>query len=138
MANMSVVESKRGTAEAESVTKLTQLAFLFIPLTFSASIFSMQVKELDASRKSIAAFFILAIIITTASYALRLLIRKRKLHWLPKETPRGYQAGRWSSARFPHPYTNFHSVVVATRRPPHHHRDSSGGTTGHTGSCPLD
>lgn len=35
----------------------------------------MQVKELDASRISIAAFFILAIIITTASYALRLLIR---------------------------------------------------------------
>lgn len=75
MANMSIVESKRGIAEAESVTKLTELAFFFIPLTFSASIFSMQVKELNASRISIAAFFILAIIITTASYALRLVIR---------------------------------------------------------------
>ena len=75
MANMSIVESKRGIAEAESVTKLTELAFFFIPLTFSASIFSMQVKELDASRVSIAAFFTLAIIITFASYALRLLIR---------------------------------------------------------------
>ena len=75
MANMSIVESKRGIAEAESVTKLTELAFFFIPLTFSASIFSMQVKELDASRVSIAAFFILAIMITFASYALRLLIR---------------------------------------------------------------
>ena len=41
MANMSIVESKRGIAEAESVTKLTELAFFFIPLTFSASIFSM-------------------------------------------------------------------------------------------------
>ena len=78
MANMSIVESKRGIAEAESVTKLTELAFFFIPLTFSASIFSMQVKELDASRISIAAFFTLAIIITTASYALRLLIRSEK------------------------------------------------------------
>ena len=78
MANMSIVESKRGIAEAESVTKLTELAFFFIPLTFSASIFSMQVKELNASRISIAAFFVLAIIITTASYALRLVIRSQK------------------------------------------------------------
>ena len=78
MANMSIVESKRGIAEAESVTKLTELAFFFIPLTFSASIFSMQVKELNASRISIAAFFILATIITTASYALRLVIRSQK------------------------------------------------------------
>ena len=78
MANMSIVESKRGIAEAESVTKLTELAFFFIPLTFSASIFSMQVKELDASRISIAAFFTLAITITTASYALRLVIRSER------------------------------------------------------------
>jgi Mg2+ and Co2+ transporter CorA len=75
MANMSIVESKRGIAEAESVTKLTELAFFFIPLTFSASIFSMQVKELSSSRVSLSTFFILAIIITTCSYALRLFIR---------------------------------------------------------------
>lgn len=78
MANMSIVESKRGIAEAESVTKLTELAFFFIPLTFSASIFSMQVKELNASQTSIVAFVILAFIVTTASYALRLLIRSEK------------------------------------------------------------
>ena len=86
MANMSIVESKRGIAEAESVTKLTELAFFFIPLTFSASIFSMQVKELDASRISIAAFFALAIIVTTASYALRLLIRSERFVYYRKKT----------------------------------------------------
>lgn len=86
MANMSIVESKRGIAEAESVTKLTELAFFFIPLTFSASIFSMQVKELNASRISIAAFFILAIIITTASYALRLLLRSENFIDLRRKT----------------------------------------------------
>ena len=84
MANMSIVESKRGIAEAESVTKLTELAFLFIPLTFSASIFSMQVRELDATRVSIAAFFILAIIITTSSYGLRLFIRSTSVIRLKK------------------------------------------------------
>ena len=86
MANMSIIESKRGIAEAESVTKLTELAFFFIPLTFSASVFSMQVKELNASRTSIAAFFILAVIITTALYALRLLIRSEKFTDLKKRS----------------------------------------------------
>ena len=75
LASISIVESKRGISEAESVTKLTELAFLFIPLSFSASIFGMQVKELNPANVSISAFFIMAFIITTFSYALRLLIR---------------------------------------------------------------
>lgn len=75
MANMSIVESKRGIAEAEGVSKLTELAFFFIPLTFSASIFSMQVKELNAADISVSAFIILAIIVTFLSYGLRLFIR---------------------------------------------------------------
>lgn len=41
VANLSIHESRGGIAEAEGVTKLTELAFLFLPLTFSASIFSM-------------------------------------------------------------------------------------------------
>lgn len=75
LTTMSLAESKRGIAEAESVTRLTQLAFFFIPLTFSASIFSMQVKELNASVTPISAFVILAICITIGSYALRLAMR---------------------------------------------------------------
>lgn len=75
MANMSIVESKRGIAEAEGVSKLTELAFFFIPLTFSASIFSMQVKELNAADISVSAFIILAIIVTFLSNGLRLFIR---------------------------------------------------------------
>ena len=87
MANMSIVESKRGIAEAEGVAKLTELAFFFIPLTFSASIFSMQVKELSEAETSVSAFIILAIIITVLSYALRLLIRsesftRRRHGWI--------------------------------------------------------
>jgi hypothetical protein len=79
MANMSIVESKKGIAEAESVSKLTELAFLFIPLTFSASVFSMQVKELSTTKTPLSAFFILAITITTCSYALRLFIRSKSV-----------------------------------------------------------
>ncbi|KAL9599900.1 MAG: hypothetical protein Q9219_003533 [cf. Caloplaca sp. 3 TL-2023] len=75
MTAMSLVESKRGISEAESVTKLTELAFFFIPLTFSASLFSMQVKELDASDTSVGVFFGVALTVTICSYALRLIIR---------------------------------------------------------------
>ncbi|KAL8845892.1 MAG: hypothetical protein Q9221_008976 [Calogaya cf. arnoldii] len=75
MTAMSLVESKRGISEAESVTKLTELAFFFIPLTFAASLFSMQVKELDANTTSVAVFFAVALTITVCSYALRLVIR---------------------------------------------------------------
>ncbi|KAL8943781.1 MAG: hypothetical protein Q9211_000864 [Gyalolechia sp. 1 TL-2023] len=75
MTAMSLVESKRGISEAESVTKLTELAFFFIPLTFAASLFSMQVKELDADTTSVGVFFGVALTITACSYVLRLAIR---------------------------------------------------------------
>ena len=75
MTLMSLVESKRGIAEAESVTKLTELAFLFIPLTFSTCLFSMQIKELNASTTSLGDFFLVAILVTASSYVLRLVIR---------------------------------------------------------------
>ena len=75
MTAMSLVESKRGISEAESVTKLAELAFFFIPLTFAASLFSMQVKELDANTTSISIFFAVALTMTVSSYVLRLVIR---------------------------------------------------------------
>lgn len=75
MTAMSLVESKRSISEAESVTKLTELAFFFIPLTFAASLFSMQVKELDANTTSVGVFLGVALTITVCSYALRLAIR---------------------------------------------------------------
>lgn len=44
MSTMSIIESERAIDEAEGVTKLTELAFLFVPLSFSATIFGMQVE----------------------------------------------------------------------------------------------
>lgn len=77
MASMSIVESEKGIAEAESVSKLTELAFLYIPLTFSASLFSMQVKELSGSNISIGYFLLTAIVVAVVSYSIRLVIRSR-------------------------------------------------------------
>ncbi|KAL8649550.1 MAG: hypothetical protein Q9226_005526 [Calogaya cf. arnoldii] len=78
MTTMSLIESKRGISEAESVTKLTELAFFFIHLTFAASLFSMQVKELDGSTTSVGVFLAVALAITICSYSLRLVIRSSK------------------------------------------------------------
>jgi Mg2+ and Co2+ transporter CorA len=44
MSTLSIIESQRAISEAESVTKLTELAFFFIPISFSATLFGMQVK----------------------------------------------------------------------------------------------
>ncbi|KAI9882569.1 MAG: hypothetical protein M1823_005679 [Watsoniomyces obsoletus] len=81
MANLAIIESKRGIAEAESVTKLTELAFLFIPLTFSASLFSMQLNELRGGAP-IYVFVIVAGVILSSSYSLRLLVRSRAFRTL--------------------------------------------------------
>jgi len=43
MSTMQMVESKRAIEEAELVSKLTHLAFFFIPLTLVTGIFSMNI-----------------------------------------------------------------------------------------------
>lgn len=44
MSSMSIVESERAINEAETVSKLTHLAFFFIPLTLVAGVFGMNIK----------------------------------------------------------------------------------------------
>ena len=41
---MSILESKSAIAEAHSVGRLTELAFIFVPLSFVSSFFGMSVK----------------------------------------------------------------------------------------------
>ncbi|KAK0662455.1 cora-like Mg2+ transporter protein-domain-containing protein [Cercophora samala] len=45
MSTLSILESQRAIAQAESISKLTQLAFFFIPLSFIAAVFGMNVIE---------------------------------------------------------------------------------------------
>ncbi|KAE9368888.1 hypothetical protein N431DRAFT_561211 [Stipitochalara longipes BDJ] len=49
ISNMALLDSRRSIAEAHSVTKLTELAFFFIPLTFAESLFffGMQIEEFE-------------------------------------------------------------------------------------------
>lgn len=47
MSTMSIMESKAAIEQGHSIQKLTELAFIFIPLSFAASFFGMEVKAGD-------------------------------------------------------------------------------------------
>lgn len=44
MSSMAIVESQRAISQAESISRLTELAFFFIPLGFATSTFGMQLQ----------------------------------------------------------------------------------------------
>ncbi|KAL2826160.1 hypothetical protein BJY01DRAFT_150480 [Aspergillus pseudoustus] len=68
------MESQRAIMEAESINRLTELAFLFIPLSFAAALFSMQVRELSTS-PPVAYFVAFALPLSATTYALRAVAR---------------------------------------------------------------
>lgn len=73
-AELQIAEARRSIQEAESVAKLTELAFLFIPLTFAASLFSMQVQELQSTPP--ASYFVAtALAFVACAYLIRLIVR---------------------------------------------------------------
>lgn len=82
--NMGLLESRRSIDEAHAVTRLTELAFLFIPLSFSSSIFGMQVEQFK-DNVPISKFFLVAVIVTAFAYLVRLAMRSQ---WL-ENTKRG-------------------------------------------------
>ncbi|OBT55571.1 hypothetical protein VE04_05232 [Pseudogymnoascus sp. 24MN13] len=81
--NMALLDSRRSIAEAQAVTKLTELAFFFIPLSFTATLFGMQVEQLE-TRAPIWVFLLLGIGFIALSYLVRLTIRSAWLHRLIK------------------------------------------------------
>lgn len=72
--NMALLDSRRSIAEAQSITRLTELAFLFIPLTFAATIFGMEIEPFK-DPAPLSTFIILAVALSGFSYAARLAIR---------------------------------------------------------------
>jgi hypothetical protein len=78
LAEMQIVDSRRSIAEAESISKLTELAFVFVPLSFVASLFSMQVKELEHAAPAYI-FVLVSLAFVFVAYALRLGIRSSRL-----------------------------------------------------------
>ncbi|KAH7363873.1 hypothetical protein BKA65DRAFT_545787 [Rhexocercosporidium sp. MPI-PUGE-AT-0058] len=90
--NMALLDSRRSIAEAQSITRLTELAFLFIPLTFAATLFGMQIDQF-ANPVPLSTFVILAITLSSFSYGVRLAIRSswlRSIKHYSKETIKLY------------------------------------------------
>lgn len=73
-AEMGLFESRRSISEAETVTKLTELAFVFIPPTFCCGLFSMQVNELQ-NGVPLRTFVITALSVFAICYCARIILR---------------------------------------------------------------
>jgi len=71
---MSLLDSSRSIAEARTMARLTELAFVFIPLTFASSLFSMQVVELEAGI-SLWTFVLAALAVGVLTNATRNLLQ---------------------------------------------------------------
>lgn len=53
MSTLSIMESKAAIGQGHKIQKLTELAFVFIPLSFTASVFGMEVKVQDILNTSL-------------------------------------------------------------------------------------
>lgn len=87
MSSISVIESKNGTEQnkmsseqAARGAKLTQLAFIYVPLSFVTSIFGMNVKEVNDSPLSVWVCFVALIIVAAATALVFGWYEVRKIH----------------------------------------------------------
>lgn len=74
---MQIAESRKAIEQADSVRRLTTLAFVFIPLTYVASVFGADILEMDSSRN--AKTFAIASVATTAATILAALYLEQHL-----------------------------------------------------------
>lgn len=88
---MALLDSSRSITEARTMARLTELAFVFIPLTFVSSLFSMQVTELEAGI-SIWAFVLAAMGLAAFTYATRSLLQSELLRVISQRAKEGLLA----------------------------------------------
>jgi Mg2+ and Co2+ transporter CorA len=88
MMNKSVLtESKKAIDQARVVTKLTRLAFIYIPLSFTTSIFSMNLKPISTGSHSfwlwvVVSMPILLATLTPLIWNISEIPRKAKACWI--------------------------------------------------------
>lgn len=73
--------SQRSIEEAVSVKRLTQLAFIFIPLSFVTSLYGMNVKEISGDGVRLWVFFVTALCVMFMIYFMWLFARSLELFW---------------------------------------------------------
>lgn len=82
MSTMSISESRKAIQQTERVSKLTFLAFVFVPLSFTTSFFGMNVKQLGESDLGIHWWFVLSVPITVMAVALYFIDVSWILPWV--------------------------------------------------------
>lgn len=86
-ADMALLESKRAIDQAESVGKLTELGFVFIPISCIAALFSMQIKPLSEPAP-LYSFVVATVLVIGLIFGIRLAIRSSALIEYKRETSR--------------------------------------------------
>ncbi|KAM0720897.1 hypothetical protein Q7P37_003182 [Cladosporium fusiforme] len=75
-ADMQFTESRRSIEENRTVTRLTELAFIFIPLSFCSSLFSMSIHELEDG-VPLWIYIVTALMMMALAYSVRLLVESQ-------------------------------------------------------------
>ncbi|OBS20185.1 hypothetical protein FPOA_11907 [Fusarium poae] len=70
MSSMSISESQRAIIQAQRVGKLTFLAFIFVPLSFTTSLFGMNVTQIENGKLGIWVWFVVSVPIVAVVFAL--------------------------------------------------------------------
>jgi len=70
MSSVSVAETQNAAKQAERTARLTQLAFVYIPLTFVTSIFGMNVRELVDPVLPVWVCFVTLVVVAAATAAI--------------------------------------------------------------------
>jgi Mg2+ and Co2+ transporter CorA len=86
MSNASIAEAKRGLEQSQSLFKFTMLASVYVPLSFTASFFGMNFREIGQGKLSIWLYFAVSLPIFALS-ALTLFLDKKAVQvWFSELT----------------------------------------------------
>jgi hypothetical protein len=89
LTELSIQESQRSIREATSVKRLTQLAFVFIPLSFATSIFGMNLNELTGVGPNVWIFVITALVLLAPillTWSFMVVKGKNEQRWVSMKT----------------------------------------------------
>ena len=99
MGKASIEESRKAIEQSQRLKKLTILATLFIPLSFSTSLFGMNVDLLEQSAVQLWWFFVVCIPITLISYVFYLWDFQVLRRWPAKFWKRCRDVGQGMTVR---------------------------------------
>jgi Mg2+ and Co2+ transporter CorA len=90
LSSISIAESQRATEQAQRVGKLTFLAFIFVPLSFTTGFFGMNVTEIASDKLSLKWWVAMSVPVTVIAISMLYLDVVGFFKWIWKFLKRGY------------------------------------------------